>query len=145
MNVKNMVEMLTEASNEEVLSKVKEIVESGNAELISKTIKEYEAAIDKYVDEERLEDDIVSGDVSFGLELYKGISKLILALGKVLKINNFLILEEAYDVDGFLQGYIDDYKFYVESCLEDDEKELEEMNTLYDEVRKVFDDADYDE
>ena len=145
MDVKKMIEMLTDNSLEEVLVKVKEIVEAGNAELISSTIKNYINAIDEYVEEERLEDDIVNGDLSYGLNLYKGICKLILALGKVLKVNNFLVLEEAYDIDDFLQGYMDDYKMYVESCLEDDESELEEMHSIYEEIKKVFDDADYDE
>ena len=145
MDVKKMIEMLTDNSIEEVLTRVKEIVESGNAELISNTIKNYIAGIDEYVEEERLENDIVSGNLSYGLNLYKGICKLILALGKVLKVNNFVILEEAYDIDEFLQGYIEDYKMYVESCLENDEAELEEMNNICEEIKKVFDDADYDE
>lgn len=145
MDIKNLIEILTDESNEECYDTVKKLVEKGNADLITKTFAKYEDALADYQDNERAEEDSENGDMSLGLDLYKGISKLILALGKALAINNFQTIDEAYDLEEFSQGYIEDYKFFVENYLEDDDKELEDMNTLYDEIKSVFDDADFDD
>lgn len=145
MDIKKLIEVVTDESNEEVYDTVKNIVESGNVDLIKKTFSKYEDAIADYVDNERAEEDCESGDMSLGLDLYKGITKFILALGKSLAVNNFQVIDDAYDLQEFSQGYVDDYKFFVESYLEDDDKEIEEMNDIFDELKSVFDDADFED
>lgn len=145
MNEKKIIELLTDGSNEEVLSQIETIVKSGNAELISNVFRKYEDAIYKYEDEEQAEEECANEDMSFGLSLYKGITRLILTLGKVLKVNNYETIEEAYDLDDSAFSYIYDYKMFVELFLEDDEKELEEANIIYEELKQVFDDANYDD
>lgn len=145
MDIKSLISIVTDESNEEVYETVKKIVESGNVELIKKTFSKYEDAISDYVDSERAEEDFENGDMSYGLDLYKGISKFILALGKSLVVNNFEVIDDAYELEEFSQGYVDDYKFFVESYLDDDDNAIDEMNTIFEELKSVFDDADFDD
>ncbi|MCQ2979262.1 MAG: hypothetical protein MJ245_05660 [Clostridia bacterium] len=142
MDIKSLIEIITDESNDVVYENVKKLVEGGKADLISKTFAKYEDAISEYIDEEEEEG---TANQSLALDLYKGISKLILALGKALAVNNFETIDEAYDVQEFSQGYIEDYKYLVENYFEDDDREIEEMNNIYDEIKSVFDDADYED
>ena len=145
MNEKEIIELLTDGADEEVLKQIESIVKSGNAELISSVFRKYEDAINEYEDEEKAEEECANGDMSFGLSLYKGIARLILILGKVLKVNNYETIEEAYDLDDSAFSYIYDYKMFVEMFLDEDEKELEDANNMYEELKEVFDDANYDD
>lgn len=147
MDIKSLIAIVTDESNEEVYETVKKVVESGNADLIKKTFAKYEDAIADFIDDDKddYDDEEEQEDMSLGLDLYKGISKLILALGKSLAINNFQTIDEAYELEEFSQGYVEDYKYFVDEYFSDDDREVEEANAIYDEIKSVFDDADFDD
>lgn len=144
MEISKLIELLTDGEMEEIETTFDKLVVSGKSDVITKLFAKYEKELAKLQDDEEFEDEANTESLNYYLSLFKGISKLILALGKVLRIDNFEAIEDAYEIDEFAQGYVEDYKMYVEDFFDGDEKETEEMEAIFDEIQKVFTDADYD-
>ena len=144
MEISKLIELLTDGEMEEIETTFDKLVVSGKSDVITKLFAKYEKELAKLQDDEEFEDEANTESLNYYLSLFKGISKLILALGKVLRIDNFEAIEDAYEIDEFAQGYVEDYKMYVEDFFDGDEKETEEMEAIFEEIQKVFTDADYD-
>lgn len=144
MEISKLIELLTDGEMEEIETTFDKLVVSGKSDVITKLFAKYEKELAKLQEDEEFEDEANTDSLNYYLSLFKGISKLILALGKVLRVDNFEAIEDAYEIDEFAQGYVEDYKMYVEDFFDGDEKETEEMEAIFEEIQKVFTDADYD-
>lgn len=145
MEISKLIELLTDGDMDEIQTTFDKLVVSGKSDVITKLFAKYEKELAKLQDDEEFEDEANTDSLNYYLSLFKGISKLILALGKVLRVDNFEAIEDAYEIDEFAQGYVEDYKMYVEDFFDGDEKETEEMEALYEDIKNVFTDADYED
>lgn len=145
MEISKLIELLTDGEMDEIENTFDKLVVGGKSDVITKLFAKYEKELAKLQEDEEFEDEANTESLNYYLSLFKGISKLILALGKVLRVDNFEAIEDAYEIDEFAQGYVEDYKMYVEDFFDGDEKETEEMEALYEDIKNVFTDADYED
>ncbi|MCQ2749237.1 MAG: hypothetical protein MJ246_04505 [Clostridia bacterium] len=145
MEISKLIELLTDGEMDEIENTFDKLVVGGKSDVITKLFAKYEKELAKLQEDEEFEDEANTESLNYYLSLFKGISKLILVLGKVLRVDNFEAIEDAYEIDEFAQGYVEDYKMYVEDFFDGDEKETEEMEALYEDIKNVFTDADYED